>query len=69
MEEFPKYLMKINGQRKFLSLRDAYVAYDSGFDKVKFGIYVLEKDFSVRKMTEEDAEKISNFADKHSESK
>ena len=67
--EFPKYLMKINGERKFLSLRDAYVAYDSGFTHVEFGRYVLNEDFSVRKMTIEDTSKISNAADKYGASK
>lgn len=67
--DFPKYLMKINGNRKFLTFRDAYVAFDSGSNRVEFGRYVLNENFSVRKMTDEDMTKISETADKYSESK
>jgi len=67
--EFPKYLMKINGERKFLSFRDAFVFYDSGSLLVEFGRYVLNEDFSVRKMTDEDRTKISRSADNYSASK
>lgn len=66
---FPKYLMKINGGRKFLPFGEAYVAYDSGSARVEFGRYVLNEDFSVRKMTDEDKSKISDAADKYSASK
>lgn len=63
--QFPKYLMKINGKRKFLSFRDACVAYDSGLVKVEFGRYVLNEDFSARKMTKEDKTKIRKAADEY----
>ena len=66
---FPKYLMKIDGQRKFLSLSEAGRAYDSGFTKVDFGRYILNADFTVRPMEESDRVNISEAADKHSESK
>jgi hypothetical protein len=69
VEKFPKYLMKINGQRKFLSFERAYVMFDSGSDQVEFGRYVLEADFSVRKMTDEDREAISEAAERYSDSK
>ncbi len=68
-EDFPKYLMKIDGERKFLSFRDAYVAYDLGFVPVEFGRYVLNADFSVQKMTEEDKSEISYAADKYNAGK
>jgi hypothetical protein len=67
--DFPKFLMKIGGNRKFLSLSEAYIAFDSGFLYVEFGRYVLNEDFSVRKMTEEDKKKISDAADEYSASK
>ena len=66
---FPRYLMKINGNRRFLPFNEAYAIYDSGFAKVEFGHYVLNEDFSVRRMTNEDRSKISNAADKHSGNK
>jgi hypothetical protein len=69
IEEFPKYQMVINGARRFLPFGEAYVAYDSGSADVKFGQDVLEQDFSVREMTEEDRQKISAAADRYSESK
>ncbi len=69
LENFPKYLMKIGGERNFLSFREAYVAYDLGFALVEFGRYVLNEDFSVRKMTDEDKSKISDAADAYSASK
>jgi len=68
-EEFPKYLMKVGGDRKFVTFREAYVLYDSGLVRVDFGRYVLEKDFSVRPMTDKDKAKISEAADEYSASK
>ena len=68
-DEFPKYLMKINGKRVFCSFRDAYVAYDSGWVPVQFGRYVLNADFTVRPMDDRDKAKISEAADEYSGSK
>lgn len=65
-KEFPKYLMKVNGQRQFLTLKEAAVAYDSGFFPVEFSRYVLDETFSVRKMTDDDRQAISNAADEYS---
>lgn len=67
--DFPKYLMKINGNRKFLSFREAYVAYNSGSAEVEIGSYVLNEDFSARKMTVADRSKISGASDAYSASK
>ena len=67
--EFPKYLMKIDGQRRFLTFHEAAADYDSGSHQVEFGCYVLDADFSVREMTQEDREGISRAADDHSSSK
>lgn len=66
---FPKYLMKINGNRKFLTFKEAFVAYDSGSADVKFGQYVLKEDFSVRKMNDDDRSRIIKAADEYSASK
>jgi hypothetical protein len=66
---FPKYLMKVNGDRVFVSFRDTYVLFDSGNARVEFGRYVLNEDFSVRHMTQEDKDKISEAAEKYSDSK
>ncbi len=67
--EFPKYLMKIDGQRKFLTFHEAAAAYDSGSARVKFGRYVLNADYSARKMTPEDKDRISRAAEAQSSSK
>ncbi len=68
-DQFPKYLMKINGDRRYLSFGEACAAYDSGTRKVEFGRYVLDSDFRVREMTDEDRSKISRGADEHSDAK
>lgn len=68
-KDFPKYLLKVDGQRKFYTFAEAYVLYDSGMVKVEFGRYVLYEDFTVRKMDESDKSAISKAADKYSESK
>ena len=67
--EFPKYLMKINGQRQFLPLDKAAAAYDSGHDQVSFGRYVLNADFSVGLMEEADRKRVSDAAGEYSGSK
>lgn len=67
--KFPMYQMKINGNRMFLPFEQAYVVYNSGSTQVEFGRYVLNEDFSVRKMTKEDKSKISDAADQYSASK
>ncbi len=67
--EFPKYLMNINGERFFLDFRSAYVAYDNGQKPVSFGRYVLNADFSLRKMNCDDKSKIHSAAEEYSGSK
>ena len=67
--EFPKYLMEIDGKKKFFTIRDAGVWYDNGFMRVEIGGEVLEADFSVREITKEEREKISEIADEYSASK
>ncbi len=67
--EFPKYLMKIGRNRKYLPLGEAAKAYDCGHADVRFGRYVLNEDYSVREMTNEDRDQISKAADNYSASK
>ena len=66
---FPKYLMKIDGKRQFLSLGQAATAYDCGFARVSFGHYVLHEDYTVVPMSEKDKSCISNAADEYSANK
>jgi len=68
-DEFPKYLMKMDGNREFMNLWQAGKAYDNGFARVSFGRYVLNEDFSIRPMTDEDRALISSVADEHSGNK
>ena len=75
--EWPKYAMsswlpekpKEDKNRKFLSFGAAAQLYDSGFLQREFGIYVLYPDFTMRRMTEVDQEKISDAADEYSANK
>ncbi len=67
--QFPRYLLKVNGKRIFYSFFDAVVLLDSGFENVRFGRYVLNADFSVSLMREEDREKLLKAADEYGASK
>jgi hypothetical protein len=69
MDQFPKYLMKINGERRFLTFQEAATVFNSGMSQVEFGRYVLNEDFSVRLMTTEDISRICCLADRYSASK
>ena len=70
---FPLYEMKVDGKRKYLPFREAYITFDSGFMDVDTGDFVLEflneNRFELRPMTKEDEKKISNAADEYSASK
>ena len=68
-DEFPLYLMTEDGKSKFMPLRKAGVLADSMYSRVEIGKLVLEADFSVRKITEEEHDKIVEIADRHSDSK
>ena len=68
-EHFPKYLMKVGEKRIFLKFAEAAQVYNSGTCNVSFGQYVLDSDFSVRKMEDNDRKKISRAADAYSASK
>ncbi len=69
MDQFPKYLMKIDGNRRYLTFEEAAAAYNSGMSQVEFGRHVLNEDFTVRLMTTEDMSRISCAADRYSASK
>ena len=64
----PIYLMLIGGQRRWLPIRDAGIAYDSGWISISIGGFVIE-DGIERKITNEEIEKIEEIADEHSASK
>ena len=64
-----RYLMIIDGDRKWLPIEEAGVAYDNGYAPVTIGGYVLVGDFIERKITNAERRKIVAIADKHSESK
>jgi hypothetical protein len=59
---FPKYEMDINGWRGFVSFQNAVRACAKG--EVMFGKNVLDLDFSIRPMTDDDRRKIIEAADK-----
>lgn len=70
---FPKYHMIVTIDDKvrqsFMSLGTAGATYDSGWAQVEIGSLVLMEDFTLREMTDEDRQHISEAADRHSESK
>ncbi len=59
--EFPKYLMIINGKKRFLSLKDAAEVNDAGFGRIEFGEYVLSENFEPSDLTDEHKTLIKNF--------
>ncbi len=70
---FPKYHMIVTigdkVRQSFMSLGTARATYDSGWAQVEIGSLVLMEDFTLREMTDEDRQNISEAADRHSESK
>jgi len=67
--EFPRYLMRFNGEEKFMSIQEAGMDFDNGFVRVEIGGLVLNEDFSVRRITSAEESEISEIADRHSSSK
>lgn len=67
--EYPQYLMWINGERRFLSLREAGIVYDSGYDQIEIAGEVMESDGKIRSITDEERRRISEIADRVSSSK
>lgn len=53
--EFPRYLMMLGGKGNFLPLADARREYDRHWDDgIQLGGYILQRDMSVRRLTETD---------------
>lgn len=69
LPDWPKYLMRIDDQYKFMRIGEAGVWFDSGWHKVDIERFVLNEDLSVRLITDKEKRKISDLADAHSESK
>jgi hypothetical protein len=61
--------MQVGDKREFLTLSFAGRAYDDGWVNVTILGLVLEQDFSVRDITDEERGKISYLADEYSASK
>ncbi len=55
---FPYYLMVIDGIRKWMTLSDAAAIHDSGLQRVEIGGYVMESGMIEREMTIDDRRKI-----------
>ena len=68
-EEFPKVGLIVEGKKKFYPLREAIPLWDSGFLRVEDSAEVLEGDFSVRPMTEEENRDFQARTDEFSASK
>jgi hypothetical protein len=67
--KFPKYLMNIDGKRRFMPMREAGTNYDSSWSSVEICGLVLEEDFSVRDIIPEERSRISFIADRCSAEK
>lgn len=69
--EFPRFLMRVNGEEKFMSIQEAGVNFDNGFVQVEIGGLVLldGEEFCVRRITPAEESEISDIADRHSSSK
>ncbi len=58
-QDFPRYLMQVDGETSFMSLAEAKVAYQDDFAHVVLEKYVLHEDMSVKIMTPEEHLKMS----------
>ena len=67
--EFPRIGLIVNGKKKFYSLQDAIPVWDSGWLDVRDSKEVLEADFSVRLMTDEENKDFQERVDQFSASK
>jgi len=65
----PLYLMKIGGEEKWMRISEAGVAFDSGWNKVEIGGKVMNEDGSVRPITPEERQRISDIAEARCDSK
>lgn len=68
-DDFPLYLLVVDGKKQFVPIAEAGRLFDSGWQKVDTGGLMLEKDFSVRPMTQEEERQVSTAADEYSASK
>lgn len=67
--EYPLFLMHVDGQSKFYPKRQAGALLDSWFAKVEVGGLVLNDDLTVRKITKDEQNELSEIADRVSERK
>ena len=68
-KEFPRYQMVIDGATHWLPIQRAGVAYDNGWQRVKIGDRVIERDGTERAIANDERRKIVKIADEHSASK
>ena len=68
-KEFPKYLIIVDGKGFYVPFRQAGGLANSYFQKVEIGGLVLEEDFSIRLMTEEEYNSVVDLADRIDERK
>ena len=69
--DWPKYLMLINDDRKWMPIRLAGITYDYGWADVRIGGFVREESDPDRErpITEEERRQIRQIADDYSASK
>lgn len=68
-QDFPRFLMRIGEEMKFLPMHEAGVMFDSGWVRVEIGGIVLNADYSARIITLDERDEISRIADEHSANK
>ena len=67
---FPKYLVNMGGNKRFLSINETGKAWDCGHCEVTIDDHlVLEEDFSLRDITPTENRLIDDIADEYSASK
>lgn len=69
MVTYPLYLMLVDGDRRWMSLREAGITFDSGWVKVEIGGWVRDTETTERPITQEERNRISEIADEWSSSK
>lgn len=67
--DWPKYRMVIDGTPKWMTIRQAGIAYDYGWCPVSIGGEVMEEDATVRDITSAERRQISDIAEEWSASK
>ena len=70
MSDGPKYLLSVNGEKKFYPLAQAGIVWDNGFADVRMIGLVLEEDgVTVRDIRDDEKRRIQKIADDYSASK